>query len=299
MPAGAWAVEELLGGVVAAISSLDSVNSLFERIPSVPQNKRHSNPPSHQPKTTKLKSDAPKDDPKPAAAQHVNRAEQTAVADAHSVDRRLWGMTKFEWIMAALTLIGLFVAIVSGRIYVEQLQETRIDQRPWITLMGNEAVFRNDGSGGATFVMPITIGNTGKTPARNLHSEIVVEKIYNGNGPKFIYENIPRVFDTTGIIGPNEHVSTEAQLLDPGPTPKRSVPRHLSPAEFQDLKDGGTYLAIYAYTTYDDVFGIHHWNQFCTVATRSQTGVDLTAKSCTDYNNFDTNWANGFLRFLR
>lgn len=201
-------------------------------------------------------------------------------------------MSAFEWIMAALTFLGLLIAALTGGIFWNQLTEMKADQRAWMNLSTGKVEFRKDQSGQTTAVVPVTISNTGKTPARRFFTNIVVEKVPNGQSPRLLYENVPRLTDSTGMFRPNTQISLDGALLELDPKdPSRQNTRYrvLSELEYQELLDGKAYIAIYAYSSYDDIFGKHHWDKYCVFAVPSPKPVTVTAKACTDYNDTDNN----------
>lgn len=215
-----------------------------------------------------------------------------ATSKLNPSEKRRWGLTRFEWIMAVLTLAGVTVAIFTGLIFKDQLHEMRTDQRAWMHITTTGVQYETDKSTGKVAVsFPIAIVNTGKTPATNIATVVVVEKDINGSWPDFIYEGRPASHETTGSAFPNVNESPfRAQLLQGIPNSTGVEPRLLSPSEYQDIVDGNAYIVIYAMTTYTDVFGTQHWTRFCNFATAPTTkSFNLTAKPCTDYNNVDNN----------
>lgn len=235
--------------------------------------------------------------PHPASSPHEKKdypecVKNKAAIEQPPAEKKLRGMSVFEWIMAVLTFFGLVIAGLTGGIFWNQLNEMQADQRAWMNLSAGKVGFGKDQSGQTTVVVPVTVSNTGKTPARHFFSNIVVEKIPNGQSPHFLYENVPRLTDSTGMFRPNTQISLEAALveLDPKDAARQNTRyRVLSEPERQELLEGKTYIAIYAYSSYDDIFGKHHWDKYCVFAALSPTPVAVTARACTDYNDTDNN----------
>lgn len=196
-------------------------------------------------------------------------------------------MTIFERIMAVLTLAGVVIAVFTGLIFWKQLKEMRTDQRAWVSMASGSGKFAKEADGNTIVTVPMTITNTGKTPAKAVFNEIVVEKVKNGDSPEFIYDNRARTYNSTGTIFPNGTQQVTAGLLKGKLNTNQTEPLLLTPSQVQDLTDGTYYLAIYSQTSYFDVFGTKHWLHFCAFATLSPVPIPLTAKKCTDYNDVD------------
>jgi hypothetical protein len=121
-------------------------------------------------------------------------------------------------------------------------KNTHFDQRAWLSVSFAEQQLR--------FV------NTGKTPARNVNGVAVATVLKAGEKPAFSYDQ-----GKTDI-----HFGT----LFPGEP--REAPLAIKP---------GKSFIVYGRIRYDDVFGGHHWLQFCAPG----TGVP----ECSDYNDVDNN----------
>lgn len=202
-------------------------------------------------------------------------------------------MSRFEKIISVLTCAAVVIAGLTGGILRLQLSEMRTEQRAWMSISSGNIGYQKDAAEGITVTAPVTISNTGKTPARHYVMSVVIEKVKNGNNPRFIYENVPHVTDSAGIIPPNDPHSLQARLFEPDPTDttgRKMKDRLISQAEYQEILDGDAYMALYAYITYDDIFGSPHWRKFCVFSAGSlEKPVFVTAKGCTDYNNVDDN----------
>jgi hypothetical protein len=169
----------------------------------------------------------------------------------------------------------------------------RTDQRAWISMSSGPGKAQKDANGNTSVTVPMSIVNTGKTPAKQIFSKVVVEKVRNGESPEFIYENRPHVNDSTGTIFPNAPPAQFDAVLLQGkphkPGEPDTEPVLLTPFQFQDLVDGTSYLAIYGTTSYTDVFDIKHFVNFCSFASFSPTTIQVTARKCSDYNDVDNN----------
>jgi hypothetical protein len=198
-------------------------------------------------------------------------------------------MTISERTMTVLTLAGLIIAGLTGGIFWKQLKEMRTDQRAWLSItsgVGNVAT--DPSSGNSTVAIPVTIANTGKTPAKRVTTEVVVEKVHNGDSPEFIYDNRALTRGSTGTIFPGGFYKIEAALLKGVLNrPDQTENILLTPSQFKELEDGTSYIAVYSRTSYVDVFDTTHSLYYRAFATLSPTVIRLTAKRCTDYNDVD------------
>jgi hypothetical protein len=205
-------------------------------------------------------------------------------------EKRWWGLTRFERIMSVLTLAGLAVAFLTGLIFLQQLHEMRTDQRAWISFAAGGTQFPKDASSLNTdqVIRTITVNNIGKTAARILKTDLVMDYEVNGSAPDFVYDQRARQSATTGIVFPNSpfavNVPFTKGILNSGET----TARFLTQSEFHDLQNGDGYMVIYGQATYLDIFGTKHWTHFCAFFTVPGASVKVTARECTDYNDTDS-----------
>ena len=232
------------------------------------------------------------------ATKLANKNEPTDSTKDHSEDKmnppekRRWGLTRFEWIISILTLLGLVIAVLTGLIFRQQLHEMRIDQRAWISLSAGSTQFPKDETaiGQVPVSLPVTINNIGKTAAHIVHGELVMDYKVNGESPDFVYTARPRETVTVGMVMPNNPQQVLVVFSKNKPPSGMDIePRFLSPYEYQALTDGHGYMVVYARVTYLDIFDTEHWTQFCTFFVAPNTSVMVTAKACTDYNDTDNN----------
>jgi hypothetical protein len=198
-------------------------------------------------------------------------------------------MSTSEKTMAALAFLGLIVAILTGVIFWEQMRQMRIDQRAWVVLSSNNAEFefpRNE-LGETTVSLPLTLTNTGKTPAKKYFVEVVTEINPNQREVSFQYAK-DHTGITAGTLYPNSPVKMTAQLVQGNPKAATGLePRGLSASEYQELLEGRTYLAVYARGEYFDIFGDKHWFHFCIHKSLSPTIILTQSRSCSEYNDAD------------
>jgi hypothetical protein len=210
------------------------------------------------------------------------------------------GLTRFERIMAVLTLAGVLIALLTSAIFFEQLKEMRIDQRAWVGVTSGNVQMPKDETfiDKAQVTVNLTMDNSGKTAARTISSRFVMEYVVNGDHPEFIYQNRISTFNSTGIIFPHSPQPIAIGFSQGSPkstVPTKeyergiAVPRFLTKSEFDDLGNGNAYMAVYGETDYLEIFGTEHWLHYCTFFVRPNTNVVVTAKQCTDYNDTDNN----------
>jgi hypothetical protein len=179
-------------------------------------------------------------------------------------------------IVAWLTLIALVVyAAITGLIYIasdkaanaavsaaEEAKQSRLqsiqsfnatieqfhlDQRAWIGVVAVRKIdFQQN-----PIDLGVDLANTGKTPAFNVKSRIVVKFIPKGEAVTITYLPIrlPNYRDTLfpGMV----------TTLRPTSTPP--IPATIA----EEVKSGSTVIYYYGWITYDDVFHQSHRTEFC------------------------------------
>jgi hypothetical protein len=121
----------------------------------------------------------------------------------------------------------------------DEMKRTReLDERAWVAASGTVAA-SIPVNGVARFT--VTFRNTGKTPAINFQGKIVVAN----NTNEITAQDSPSMPEPSlQLLAPNDSVST---FID-----KQAVT--LNP---------GRVFYLYGTAWYDDIFGKHHWSQFC------------------------------------
>jgi hypothetical protein len=192
--------------------------------------------------------------------------------------------------MSVLTFAGVAIAVFTGLIFKQQLHEMRTDQRAWISISEGPHQFPKD----STFLntvqvtAPITIKNIGKTSARLVKAEIVMDYEVKGDSPDFIYAGRARQITTTGIVYPDSTFTQNVPFSKGTLNSSDISPRFLAPSEFDGLSHGD-YMVVYAQATYVDIFGTEHWTHFCTFFAIPGLQGTVTSRACTDYNGTDSN----------
>lgn len=162
----------------------------------------------------------------------------------------------------------------------------RKDQRPWIRVDLDSPSVQPDSAMFGT----LHLVNKGKTPARTVRGDIVVERVKNGENPRLDYPR-PHMEISVGIQFPD--VPSDAI---PVMRARRSIGSNspendpITKTESEDFANGVTFYVVYGKITYTDFFGVDHWTKFCTPIVSSNPRVGgFTFRACTDYGDVDSN----------
>lgn len=183
-----------------------------------------------------------------------------------------------DWCLAIFTCA---LVVVSFR----QLQVMRVDQRAWMSI-------KIDGVPkvpieGATFDAVAHVMNTGKTPATDVHVDITIEKVRNGESPDLRF--LGRIFNAeiSGIYLPNQSSDIPFSLLSIDP--RNSAPIRLSRDDVNDLLQGKTFIVMFGGVDYTDVFGTRHWVRTCSWTGYGTPITGYSAEPCAAFNAIDNN----------
>jgi hypothetical protein len=216
------------------------------------------------------------------------------------------GREKAKWTDVAtviLTAIIAGAALVSAWIFNGQLTEggkqtaaverqMRQDQRAWVYI--ENSVFTG-WKENIPVIVHFNLVNRGKTPAKQIKANFILEKLSADTIPTFTYEGRPRFAPQTGILVPG--------FVDPKPFEVQSArwgsdsmgqvtqPWLLSKTDVEELNHGRAWVVLYGEIRYNDIFGTPHWIKLCEWTSGR---VDLVrssapAKACIDYNDADDN----------
>jgi hypothetical protein len=223
---------------------------------------------------------------------NANAGKETAANEEPSWWRRSkqWmqkDKTFTDWCVAAFTFILAAAAIHQFVIMGGQLDTMRKDQRPWIDL-----TFTSN-SNALQVGYPITaaahVVNEGKTPARAVTSDIVIEMVKNGDEPRLDYP-LPHSRFTTGAVFPNRPM--DSPVFNRVRTAADGVSVETDPvtqAEFDDFNQGNSFIVVYGTVSYKDFFGTSHWTRMCGFFAKPGGTKGFSAKQCTDYADIDGN----------
>jgi hypothetical protein len=186
--------------------------------------------------------------------------------------KRVWGMTIFERIMAALTLVAVLVAACTVLAISNQSDVMKRDQRPWVRAWFDAPPFQFSNP-----VISITIHamDYGKTPAKSLNGVFFIERVENGAEPSLPGDK-PFATAAEGTQFPNIPADSTLQHA-----------HSLSKTELDDLSAKKIFFVIYGTFTYTDFFNTKHWTRFCQPWILVQG--DYSFKKCTEYSDVDNN----------
>lgn len=122
----------------------------------------------------------------------------------------------------------------------------KLEYRAWIQF---ESITHETADRGE-FQVIVAIGNSGRTPAKNIKVTWVVEDV-DGRKPNFDYT--PNLGVTARPVFP-----PKATMMLPITTTYA-----LTRQRWSDMEQGKRSIFAHGKVTYDDVFGDHHWMTFC------------------------------------
>jgi hypothetical protein len=193
-------------------------------------------------------------------------------------------------------------------------QQLRMDQRPWLKMSIPD--FQRTFKAGDGLSIPVTLINTGKTPAERITAGVVILLVNSGEEPYIrpggicqpgckstlwqrLWRAMPWVHRPTdgvavngliipiiysGDFAPNE----EVQLLDTNRFDESTVKRILTPTEVQALSSKQKYIVLYGTIWYFDVFGTNHWTNFCIA--KYPDGSQANSEKCAHYGDVDSGY---------
>jgi hypothetical protein len=183
----------------------------------------------------------------------------------------------------ALAVLGYF----QWRTSDSQLNVMRNDERAWIEVLpkGDDKEALNISfTVGQPVGFPVTIKNTGKTPAKNVTIRLFVEIVDASQSPPLDWvsdhTHHPHNQITTGIFFPGAHID-QVMVRTRG---KVTDPLVATQTEIDSILASKSYVSAFGIVTYDDIFGYPHWLKFCSWI--SEKGDFMTEK-CTAYNSVD------------
>lgn len=132
------------------------------------------------------------------------------------------------------------------------------------------------------FLVPTQLINTGKTPAKNVHGNIVVGVFKKGEPLDFTYTAGHAHYGLeAGTIFPNGSIVESFEAIKHGQD--RVEPIIFSVPLKDELFNGQSFLVVHGWIEYSDIFGTKHWTTYC----RYVLHPDLISPECTRYNDSD------------
>jgi hypothetical protein len=157
-------------------------------------------------------------------------------------------------------------------------RQMRQDQRAWIKLdMPDKVHFEAY----KTVEISVRVTNIGKTVARNVRVDVVIQKLPVNKAPSLTFDKAIESTTTVGVEYPNDPEPMFARwYLESGNLGILSID------DIQDKVIGKIYFVFYARARYVDIFGTKHVTTFCE---RSITPVPTFSRTCSDFNGTDNN----------
>jgi hypothetical protein len=171
------------------------------------------------------------------------------------------------------------------------IQTMHVDERAWINILTGKSVMVDN----SPLVMPITIINQGKTAALNVDGKMFVNLLPVKDEPDFVYKHGHPAYKLglKALLPNRPSEESPFAALPKYANPRKPVtPIIVTPTLRNEIAAGQLYIVVYLRLDYDDVFGVHHWLQFCAHAENGIPGVNAhnAGTTCGDYNDVDRNF---------
>lgn len=211
-----------------------------------------------------------------------------------------YGIT--DWLLAVFTLALVVTSIYQMVILGGQLDQMKLDQRPWlkVTVKSLQTVVRG------SVTAPYAVENIGKTPALKVDGWLVIRPLPMTDPIDFDNPTVrdatrgmtSRPFDrfTAGIVFPSEDMKTAPAIwlhttLNPSGSPPSTIGADTWTPELQELyEDGQIFVDVHGEFVYYDYAGTKHWTRVC--AHFQPDGISVpyeTSRSCDAYRSVDSN----------
>ena len=148
----------------------------------------------------------------------------------------------------------------------------RTEQRAWVGVMGYGKVTLEVGK---HFTVRVGFKNSGKTPAIDVRTSVVIEPVMDNGLPDF--NNLPKP-KSRGVLPPGEEVYAQSVVTEKSPT-------GLSERGVELIKSGRQTVYVFGTIWYADVFNVPHWTRFCNYLNPTTLAFDV----CRQNNAVDTN----------
>jgi hypothetical protein len=163
-------------------------------------------------------------------------------------------------------------------------KNTQIEQRAWIDIQFTPTPWKENES----LKFRVIVLNTGRTPAKHLRCEALVEKLLIGERPHFGHVG-NRL--SSEVLQPNVPVNNWGfQSVTPDLPDGQAASIPMSHSDIQELDAGKAFAVVHGIFNYEDVFGASHWVRFCSYnsADISSREIQKSTKSCVRYNDIDS-----------
>lgn len=158
-----------------------------------------------------------------------------------------WWKPLAEWLGVAAVI---FYAVITFLMWRDAHRNFRIDEQAWIKVSA-DTLKRELIKEGVPLSADVTLTNTGKTFARNIHYQEDVVILPSAESVPFDYAT-GELF-SVGILQPNQAEPYQDMRANEA----------LTKGQADDLLNGHAYIAVYVRGQYDDIFGKTHWFGYC------------------------------------
>lgn len=170
------------------------------------------------------------------------------------------------------------------------IEASRRDQRAFMKLSGDTSTTAPIPlTFGESPSMPLTIINTGKTPAKAVDSTIVVSIFQKSEKFRINYPKALHPYTTSvGLAFPNDPEIIHLKPVKPTNGSEREFLIFTEELNEQMKKETAFYI-VYAKITYLDIFGCAHWTHICEHSAITGSDVPGGINECAAYNDADNN----------
>jgi hypothetical protein len=181
------------------------------------------------------------------------------------------------FVVEVLGLFGLFVyAGLTYEMWQESHKNFILDQRAWINTTDTPPELTT----GRPVVSKIKFSNTGKTLARRVTFDFNTVILKASESPNLVIENTLHTIGFSPLIVPNNFGEFEVAKLS---APRQ--PEVLSEIQFDDLKYGRAYVAVFGQGIYYDTFDNKHWFRYCAWHAYHDALTVYPVRNCAAFND--------------
>lgn len=216
----------------------------------------------------------------PRTATVIQDPDQEA-AHATQFNRSHTLQVRNFWVQAALCIFTAMAFFAAAYYAYVARKQMHLDERAWIVIEYPSIPL----SVGSRISVPLTMKNTGKTPARKLNGVLSVSVLDVDDTPKFDYVRGYYAW-STGYLPQNVTDTRPWIALDK----KTHADLVLSDDMYNALQSGHQLVTVHGRIDYYDIFDVPHRIIFCQQGGGPQNGMKPGgSKECSAYNNIDNN----------
>lgn len=167
----------------------------------------------------------------------------------------------------------------------------RVDERAWITITIGDFIVPL----GTQMVPTVYISNTGKTPALNVNIDLSAVILGKDDIPEFTYGiDHPSTRHETPFLFPNTPAIAVAVAATAPHVTEMKISKYTKKLR-SAMNARKSYMVLYWKITYDDAFGIQHWNTACSHyptdsgVLKSEADIPAMIIACKHYDGIDDN----------